>query len=132
MNEATGHIALQFSGWPVDIAAQVIIESKTQPLLWNHVFEPKQRYLSSRSEGVFVAADPFEGATLALTNTSDNTVTVSFSLSEGAARFGRTFQLAARAQQVIALAEYLPRSQVVGRRAVGITISHSGAPGDVI
>ena len=131
-NERTGYVKLQFSGAPVDIAAQVLIEDQAQHLRWNHVFEPKKRYLSSRYEGVFMGSGEFEGATLALTNVSSNTLVASFSLAEGARQTGKTYQLPPHTQRVIALSDYLARSQAPGRRAVGISISHSGSPGDVI
>lgn len=72
------------------------------------------------------------GATLALTNVSSSIALVACSVMEDGKQHGETFQLPAHNQRVIALASYLTDSEASGRRVVGLTVSHSGAPGDVI
>ena len=57
---------------------------------------------------------------------------MSFSLTEGRKQSGEIFQLPAHNQRVIALSSQLTGSGGPGRRVIGITVSHSGTPGDVI
>jgi len=131
-NRGNGYLELRFPGTPVDIVAQALIQDQANGVRWNHVFEPKKRYLSSRYEGVFMGGGDLAGATLVLTNVSSSIVLVAFSVTEGGKQRGETFQLPAHNQRVIALASYLAGFEAAGRRAVGISVSHSGAPGDVI
>lgn len=132
VNNANGYVELQYTGSPVDLAAQVLIEDRTQNRLWNHVFEPRQRQRSARYEGVFTGAGSFEGATLIVTNVSNSTTAVNFQISADGNQSGDAFQLPAGNQRVIALTKYLARAQTPGRRAAGIKVFHSGAPGDVL
>lgn len=53
-SKGTGYLELQFQGAPVDIAAQALVQDPSHGVRWNHVFESKKRYLSSRYEGVFM------------------------------------------------------------------------------
>ncbi|MCI0534122.1 MAG: hypothetical protein L0Z50_02725 [Verrucomicrobiales bacterium] len=132
VNNAAGYVELQYTGTPVDLAAQVLIEDRTQNRLWNHVFESRRRLKSSRYEGVFTGAGAFEGATLIVTNVSNSTTAITFQISANGNPSGDAFQLPAGNQRVIALTKYLAQAQTPGRRAAGITVSHSGAPGDVL
>jgi hypothetical protein len=130
-NESSGYLDLQFAGTPLDIAAQALIKDQIGNH-WNHVFDATNRYHSTHYAGVLMGGGDLPGTSVVITNISTSRTIVGLSISEGAIRKNEQLLLPAKTQRVIPVAAYATGSGLPERRVLGISISYTGTPGDVI
>jgi hypothetical protein len=137
--EGQGQVALRFHGEPLEVHGSVVIANRAQSLSFNHPFERRSHFSSSRLDGVFYASSPSAGVEVALSNTTDQAVQVGLVLrgENPDGPEGRTggpnqpIALAPHKTQVVNLRPFFT-GNASGPSAGGVVVSHSGAPGDVL
>jgi len=126
-----GQIGFSFDGMAMDIAAQIVITNEARRFSFNHVFMAPMGKTNTL-EGVGYLPRPSSSVDIALANISSQPLEAQLSLSVGAQVLEEiAVQLGPHATKMVSDLTNL-NSRIKGRAAIGIRVSYTGTPGDLI
>lgn len=137
--QGRGQVKFSYVGARADLNAQMLIVDGSRSLSFNQFFVNAGNFSSSRMEGVFLVPRPSTRVELAVSNMSQQEVTVSAVFRSEHAKADALFQgpslpLILEPHQTVVLdaRPFLDSDRQSGRYAVTAIFSQSGAPGDVL
>jgi hypothetical protein len=125
---SSGNVQIAFNGMSMGITSQVSVISPSQRLAFESTEDEAMDFSSSRLDGILWLPDAETQARLALTNTTNATVTVTAtSARNGQER--RDIALDPHETQLLPAEEFLQRDQDASTPASLLTLEHNGSPG---
>jgi hypothetical protein len=123
-----GHLVLRYKGAPLEVNAQMVVTERGRFAI-DHALEFREAHTSTSYEGLFYVPSANTKGTIALTNTSSDSIAVDLTLQTNS-RKEETVKVQPHQTRLVDL-----QSLIAGVRppfAGSASISHDGKPGDLL